>query len=75
MNHDRLMRRLREARPKAEAPGDHEALFAQIVAEPETLASPRLRPGARPGSWRGSVAAFSPVARSRWRASPRLCSP
>ena len=34
MNHDRLMRRLREARPKAEAPGDHEALFAQIVAEP-----------------------------------------
>lgn len=34
MNDDSLMRRLRAARPVAAEPGNHAALFAQIVAEP-----------------------------------------
>jgi hypothetical protein len=39
MKDDRLMRRLRAARPVAAEPGNHAALFARIVAEP---GDPRL---------------------------------
>ena len=39
MKDDRLMRRLRAARPVAAEPGDHASLFARIVAEP---GDPRL---------------------------------
>jgi hypothetical protein len=39
MKDDTLMRRLRAARPEAPEPGDHDALFARIVAEP---GDPRL---------------------------------
>ena len=39
MKDDRLMRRLRAARPAPAEPGDHAALFARIVAEP---GDPRL---------------------------------
>jgi hypothetical protein len=39
MNADALLRRLRAARPPAPVPGDHEELFARIVAEP---GDPRL---------------------------------
>jgi hypothetical protein len=50
---DRLMRRLRAARPAAAEPGDHDALFARIVAAPgdprRVEAAPRrsLRPRPR----------------------------
>ena len=40
MKDDSLMRRLRAARPVAAEPGNHAALFARIVAEPETPAAP-----------------------------------
>jgi hypothetical protein len=46
MKNDGLMRRLRAARPLAAEPGNHDALFARIVAEPgdpRPVAAPRKR--------------------------------
>jgi hypothetical protein len=48
MNEDRVMARLRAARSVAAEPGDHDALFARIVAEP---GDPRLVDAPRPRSW------------------------
>jgi hypothetical protein len=54
MNDDRMMRRLRAARPDAEAAGQHPALFARIVAEPgdARLANAEPRRPSRVAAWK-----------------------
>jgi hypothetical protein len=52
MRDDSLMRRVRAARPLAAEPGDHAALFAQIVAEPgdpRLVEAPHKRSSRPPG--------------------------
>lgn len=64
MNDQDLMRRLRAASPAAAEPGDHAALFAEIVAGP---GDPRLVEATRPrSSWR-RARGMSPSGRLRPR--------
>jgi hypothetical protein len=65
MKDDRLMRRLRAARPVAAEPGDHGALFARIVGEP---GDPRLAEGPHERSSR----LLGRKARPWTRARPRV---
>jgi hypothetical protein len=54
MKNDSLMRRLRAARPVAAEAGNHDALFAQIVAEPgdpRLVQAPRKRSSGKVRSW------------------------
>src|SRR5262249_7759076 len=54
MKNDSLMRRLRAARPVAAEAGNHDALFAQIVAEPgdpRLVQAPRERSSGKVRSW------------------------
>jgi hypothetical protein len=51
---DSLLRRLRAARPAAAEPGDHEALFARIVAGPADARLARAIPVRRSRPWTGT---------------------
>jgi hypothetical protein len=64
MKDDNLMRRLRAARPVAAEPGNHDALFARIVAD---AGDPRLLEAPHAGSSRFLGATARPWTRARPR--------